>query len=283
MQVVFPAWQDGKRNVALAVADDSDQKASATAASQPATAQRWFTLDPDQVVRLAEDRAVLITTGSEVDEHGASLAGHPSPGLISAYWFKRDGERWIADGSQNEVDWIGFSGTPGKTQVVKLSANRFALSAEPSSCWQGYCGTWFALYELGAHKVTPLLKEEALASDNINAMSVDCEPVLKRPAGSVDQHEEEDATRHECYSVTGQWHIQAGKSGKDQPGDLVIDFLSRTEHLKTLKAAEEDEDGNVTSQALVASTIEHSKQRALYRYQNGSYKRVSGTNPVPSF
>ncbi|GLS06247.1 hypothetical protein GCM10007860_34220 [Chitiniphilus shinanonensis] len=262
MPLFFPGWgsRDGQRVQTLHLEG----------------AEGRFDVSPVQVVRLSDQRAVLVTAATEVDEHGEAAAGHDTPGVLGAYWLRRDGERWLADGRQDDAGRAGFFGEVGSTDVVKLAAGRYALSVEYSSCWQGECGGWLALYELGEHRVRPLLGEP-IALSALNSGSVpppaDCDAILAREPGTTERLPEEEE-RHACYEVTGSWQIVPGH---DTPGDLVLDFVSLKEDYTA-----QPEDASAPLVWAVSST-RRATQRMIYRYRGDSYLPFSGSNPVPSF
>ncbi|WP_375591539.1 hypothetical protein [Chitiniphilus eburneus] len=261
MPLFFPGWasRDGQRIQPLQLEESSGR----------------FDISPVQVTRLSDRRALMITAATEVDEHGEAVGGHDTPGLIGAYWLRRDGERWVADTRQDDAGRAGFFGEIGSTEVVKLAAGRFALAVEYSSCWQGECGGWLSLYELGEQRVRPLL-DEPIAISALNSGAVppptDCDAILVREPGQTERLEE-DEERRACYEVTGSWQIVPGH---DAPGDLVLDFRSLNEDYHPQQDAS-------SPTILVDSATRRSTQRMIYRYQGDRYVPRSGRNPVPSF
>ncbi|PXX37315.1 hypothetical protein [Undibacterium pigrum] len=57
--------------------------------NQESKDKEQMTLRPLQVQQLGDDRAVLLLAAEPV------IAGHGTPGVLSAYWFKRTGDRWM--------------------------------------------------------------------------------------------------------------------------------------------------------------------------------------------
>ncbi|NHQ84721.1 hypothetical protein HA050_01135 [Iodobacter sp. HSC-16F04] len=285
MKLVFPSWKNQKEAQIQALA--LDEKKGEIPDSLVATAEGkepsgyLFEISAEQLIRLNEHRAVLITSDSPVDQEGVSVSGHLSPGLMSAFWFKQANGRWYADGQQTQVDWVGAFGSIGKTKVVKLSQNQFALGVESGDCFQGACFTNLMLYELGYDKVKSILKHSiSIAGDTLGARG-DCEQIFKQAPNKVIRHHyaESEQSSFDCAAVKGDWQIKAG--GKN-PGDLLIRFSGFIEKQNTIEEIAAESDGDEAT-IVVDSTLLPVKQQQLFRYQQGEYRLISGKNPTPEF
>ena len=185
---------------------------------------------------------------------------------LAAYQFEQRGSAWGVSGRQGIFALRGFSGAAAVREVA-LATRRRAVAVEYGSCWQGYCGTWLAVYEAGRDMVRrdPAV-ELALSGINVDS-APDCPrrlaPLMKAHAPDPSARDGAGATdAHDCYAIEGSWTIDATR---EQPGDLTIHYqgaISRAE-----------------SPAAPAAVID---QREILRYGNGKYRAVSGFSPVPA-
>ncbi|WP_156455187.1 hypothetical protein [Janthinobacterium sp. B9-8] len=285
MQLVFPSWKkQNKPQIQALKLDKKDGEipeylVETTEGKEPSA--YLFEMSTEQLIRLDSNRAVLITSASPLDQQGESVSGHLLAGLISAFWFKQVDGRWYADGQQTQLDWIGAFGSIGKSKVVKLSSNQFALGVESGDCFQGACFTDLMLYELGGEKVKSLLKHSIRIAADTMGVRGDCEQILKQPVNKVIRyrHVESAQSSINCVDVKSDWAIKA--NGKN-PGDLLIRFSGFIEEQKTIEkiAAEVGEE---ESTIVVDSILSPIKQQQLFRYREGKYLLVSGKNPTPEF
>jgi hypothetical protein len=221
--------------------------------------------EPKLVVRLDATHLTLIAGLVPAGDHGNAAVDHTTPMALAAYQFEQRGGTWTPLGRQGMFALRGFFGE-ASVRAVPLSAQRQALAVEYGSCWQGYCGTWMALYELdkGVVRQEPVV-ETALSGVNVNA-STDClrrlQPLIKPQSYDTDVHEENVASdTHDCYAIESSWSIDAGRA---QPGDLLIHY----------KGAISRADAHAAPPSQV-------DQRQVLRYGSGKYRAVSGFNPVP--
>lgn len=220
-------------------------------------------VEPRLVLREGE-RLTLIAGLVPAAEDGHSLAAPVTPMALAAYQFERSGGAWKLSARQGIFAWRGFEGT-ATLRAVALAERRQGLGVEYGSCWQGYCGTWLALYELDKGTVRPEPAVElALSGSNVGGVG-DCprrlQPLLK-PRPDSAQRGEAGEQEHDCYAVESSWTLDpAGQ----QPGDLSIRYqgaLSRA--------------GTRLSPPIAID------QRQVLRYGSGKYRAVSGFNPVPA-
>lgn len=220
--------------------------------------------EPRLVMRQDATHLTLIVGLVPAGEHGKPAVSHVLPLALAAYQFEQRGGAWRLAGRQGVFAMRGFFGE-ASLHAVELSDRRQALAVEYGSCWQGYCGTWLALYELDKGKVRsePAL-ETALSGINVDSTG-DCmrrlQPLIKpHPQDPV----EDDAVApesHDCYAIESSWAIEPSHG---EPGDFTIRYqgaISRAD-----------------AHALPPSAID---QRQVLRYSDGKYRAISGFNPVP--
>jgi hypothetical protein len=269
MALVFPGWADGAAGHLQTVALPGPAPASGHAGWGAGPAR--VIAEPKLVLRLDAGRVILIAGLAPVGVDGKPAAGQLTPMALAAYQFEQHGAAWAAAGNQGVFAWRGFYGT-AKVRAVALSAQRQGIGVEYGSCWEGYCGTWMALYEVdkGSVRREPAV-EMALSGSNTDS-AADCprrvQPLPRPRAAETAMVSAHLAVRgggrpdsHDCYAIESSWTI--APSG-DLPGDLTIRYqgaMSRAEaHL--LSPAPVD-------------------QRQVLRYGSGKYRAVAGFNPVP--
>jgi hypothetical protein len=285
MKLVFPSWKkQAEPQIQVLELDEKegeipDYLIETAEGKEPSG--YLFEISAAQLVRLNEHRAVLITSGTPVDQQGGSVSGHLQQGLISAFWFKQADGHWYADGQQTQVDWVGAFGLIGKSKVVKLSQSQFALGVESGDCFQGACFTDLMLYELGGEKVKSILKHSVrIAADTFGARE-DCEQIFNQTPNKVIRYRyaESAQSSFDCADVKSDWLIKAG--GKN-PGDLLIrfsGFIEKQNRVEDIAAEAEGEESTI----VVDSILSPIKQQQLFRYQAGGYRLISGKNPTPEF
>jgi len=210
-------------------------------------------LTPLQVVRLGKDHAALLTQAVEV-VNGLPQNGHPSGAWLGAYFFSRDSEGWALVSRIDGFDYQGFFGLVGASGVTRIAPHRFALTLQNGSCWQGFCGTWLSIYEIGAGSVQTLVKGVPLEASNQNASEACGDVLAGKP--SIEK------IGYACFDVAGKYSIALGSD--ESPGELRIAFTGR-------------------SQANPDAPLKPVKETQVYQYQPQGYKLISGRNPVPGF
>lgn len=214
------------------------------------------------VLRFDEGHLTLVAGLVPAGADGKPAAVQLTPMALAAYPFERREGTWRLAGGQDIFGFRGFSGS-ARLRAVALSGRHKAVAVEYGSCFEAYCGSWLALYEVdkGAVQHEPAV-ELALSGQNVDA--ADCarrlQPLVKAPAppGGRDKPVHDDgatAGSHDCYAITGSWEVGT-------PGDLLIRY----------RGAISRADGHA------AAAID---QRQVLRYGNGRYRAVSGFNPVP--
>ncbi|KQY10527.1 hypothetical protein ASD28_28210 [Massilia sp. Root133] len=223
-------------------------------------------VEPKLVLRTDPSHLTLIAGLVPAGDDGRSSAVQATPLALAAYQFEQHGGTWGVSGRQGIFALRGFSGAAAVREVA-LAARRQAVAVEYGSCWQGYCGTWLAVYEVGHDAVRrePAV-ELALSGINVDS-AADCQ---HRLAPLVKPHAQDPIARddggapdtHDCYAIESSWSIDATH---EQPGDLTIRYqgaISRAESYGGPPAAID--------------------QKQVLRYGNGKYRAVSGYSPVPA-
>jgi len=264
MALAFPGWGDGARIQPVTLPAPAARGAYA---GRQAGANRALA-EPRLVLRTDASHLTLIAGLIPAGADGVrSSTSHLTPVALAAYQFEQHDGAWLLAARQGVFALRGFFGQ-AKVAAVALSDRQQALAVEYGSCWQGYCGTWMALYEVDKEKVRrePLV-ELALSGININA-TLDCarrlQPLVKPPPQDTGLHEGDDGAApasHDCYAIESSWAIVRAHG---QPGDLDIHYhgaISRAE-----------------AHAAAPVAID---QRQVLHYDSGRYRAVSGFNPVP--
>jgi hypothetical protein len=220
--------------------------------------------EPRLTLRADATHLTLIVGLVPATENGKPAASHALPMAIAAYQFEQRGGSWELAGRQGVFAMRGFSGE-ASLRAVELSDRRQALGVEYGSCWQGYCGTWMALYELdkGLMRQEPAV-EMALSGINVDATS-DCmrrlQPLIKGRPQEAGKDDNVPGDSHDCYAIDSSWTVEPAR---EQPGDLVIRY-----------------QGAMSRAQAHAAPPNAIDQRQVLRYNGGKYRAVSGFNPVP--
>lgn len=235
------------------------------------TGQTRVAIEPKLVLRTDADHLTLIASMVPVADDGKPAVTHLTPMALAAYQFERAGKGpgkaagWRVAGRQGIFAWRGFFGT-ATLQHVALGAGRQGIGVEYGSCWEGYCGTWMALFELDRQAVRrePAV-ELALSGSNVDGAG-DCmqrlQPLIRAHVQDAAARDEGASTgAHDCYVIESNWSVDPAH---EQPGDLSIHY----------QGAISRADGRATAPAAV-------DQRQVLRYGSGKYRAVSGFNPVP--
>ncbi|WP_413763066.1 hypothetical protein ACEN9J_01240 [Variovorax sp. Varisp41] len=246
-----PAGETASRTDSVQLPEIGNDGKPMTEGFSPTRAQ----VSAREVVRLDDTHAVLLTETVPVDDRGQPMDAHVAGAWLGAYFFEHGDAGWKLAGRNDGVDYLGFSGNIGLTRVERIAPQRFVLTVTSGSCWQGYCGSWLSVYEIGAAEVRQLIEGVPLGADNGGADGA-CESVLQatRP---------EEAPRGACFRIDGKPEFALGT--QDDPGELQIVFKgARTRDANDLRVQTVDE-------------------QLVYSLRNGAYALVQGRNPVPSF
>jgi hypothetical protein len=264
--LVFPGWNDSP----------AGRVETVTLPRMPGTARKaghggWSVganrvlVDPRLVLRVDATHLTLIAGLMPSQEGSVPAVDHTTPMALAAYQFEYSGGAWKPAAPQGVFALRGFFGE-ANVRAVPLGGQRQAVAVEYGSCWQGYCGTWLAMYELdkGAVRREPAL-EMALSGINVDS-TADC---MRRLQPLIKQHPQDPAAKddntasnsHDCYAIESSWTIDATR---ERPGDFTIRYQGAISRADTYAAPPVAID-----------------QRQVLRYSGGKYRAVSGFNPVP--
>jgi len=252
MPLVFPGWEDkDKGRVGTVTLPDIGNDGKPVPDSE---GEQQADVSPREVVRLDDTHAVMLTETVPLDDQGQPMDAHVAGAWIGAYFFEQGNDGWALSKRNDAVGYQGFMGSIGKTAVERIAPQRFVLTATSGSCWQGYCGSWLSVYELGASEVREMVSGIPMSASNGGADGA-CEQVLanERP---------ETPPRGSCFEVEGSAQFALGTD--DEPGEMRLVF-----------------SGTRTSGA--GARAESVDSTVVYAYRKGSYVPGSGRNPVPSF
>lgn len=258
--VAFPKW-----------ADDSEGRVQAipltkltqrwTPETPPQAKQRKVIVEPKLVLRAAPGRYVLLATMQPAADDGVAQWSHGTPAGLAAYTFSTSPAGWKLLKRQEPFDLKGFEGA-AHVEAVRLSATVQGLVVEYGSCWQGSCGRWLSVYEVGKDGVKPAgIADMPLAADNVYARP-DCVQRLRPelpglrpgdPAANAAM-----APPGDCFKIEGHWKIEEAAA---TPGAFIVDF-----------------SGAHSAQDHPAQRI---FERLRYQWRGSKYETGSGVNPVP--
>ena len=262
--LAFPGWSDSAAGRVQTVTLPRLPGMSRHGRSAWSEGPRQVLAEPKLVVRVDASHLTLVAGLVPAGDHGNAAVDHTTPMALAAYQFEQRNGTWRLAGRQGVFALRGFFGE-ASLRAVALSSQRQAVAVEYGSCWQGYCGTWLALYELdkGAARQEPAV-EMALSGTNLNS-AADCarrlQPLIKpHPQDAVEDNTVAPES-HDCYAIESSWTIEPSRG---EPGDFTIRYqgaISRAD-----------------AHALPPSGID---QRQVLRYNGGKYRAISGFNPVP--
>lgn len=256
MRIAFPGWSPDRAQIVALVAANPvwDQNP-----------QPKVLAEPKLLLRTGPHSLTLIAGLVPAYADGASVAAHPTPMGLGAYHFRRVGSAWALDQRQDGFGYQGYFGA-ATLREAPLSDTRQGIAVESRSCWQGYCGTWVALYELdgGQFKTAPAA-EAMIGAINVFGTD-DCAKRL-RPLQvfKIAPSRTDDADRpHDCYAIKSTWSFAPAAA---EPGDLIIHFKG--------VFSKGSEQGPAAKPVRI-------DQRQVLRYRDGKYEPLSGSNPVPN-
>jgi hypothetical protein len=263
--LAFPGWSDSAAGRVQTVTLPRLPGMSRKGRSPWSEGARRVLAEPKLVVRVDATHLTLIAGLVPAGDHGNAAADHTTPMALAAYQFEQRNGTWKLAGRQGVFALRGFFGE-ANLRAVALSSQRQAVAVEYGSCWQGYCGTWLALYELdkGVARQEPAL-EMALSGINVDSTG-DCvrrlQPLIK--PHQQETHMEGDTAApdsHDCYAIESSWTIEPAR---ELPGDFTIRYQGAISRADV--------------HTLPPSAID---QRQVLRYSGGKYRAISGFNPVP--
>jgi hypothetical protein len=266
MAIVFPGWDAAASTHVQTVTLPHMPGITRAGAANWHAGPNQVLAEPQLVLRTDAAHLTLVTGLVPADDKGKPEVSHVLPMALAAYQFEQRGGTWALAGRQDVFALRGFFGE-ARLRAVELAGQRQAVGVEYGSCWQGYCGSWLALFELNKDKVSrePAV-EMALSGTNVDSTS-DCtrrlQPLIKPRAQDPAARDEGIAPdSHDCYAIESSWAIEPSRG---QPGDIVIHY-----------------QGAISRAEAHAAPPVAVDQRQVLRYGGGRYRAVSGFNPVPS-
>ncbi|MFZ6742793.1 hypothetical protein ACO0LC_06190 [Undibacterium sp. JH2W] len=269
---VFPLWtEQGSIDHPQIKIDKKDK------ADQPMP----VSLRPMQVVRLSDDSAVLLVAAEPIE------AGHPTPGILGAYWFKRKADVWQLEKRDDQVAWLGAFGHFGAHHLQEVSPGQQVLAVDWSNSGMGQEMLAMALFKLDAQGISPMLKDNDVLLDMSTANSNGCEERMRQPIGKkqrvrLNDMDTENPPR-QCFELKSKWSIAKGKNG---PGNLLIDGSAKIySHKEIGKDGDpnSDNDGDTFTSFELSAQQLHGKQEYRYDAASGLYKKISGKDLVPDW
>ncbi|GAA5172687.1 hypothetical protein [Viridibacterium curvum] len=274
MRVVFADWSE-KRPAEVEV-EEGDISVLET-----------MLVSPEAVVQLTPQAVVLVVSGSPTDESGTDMASHGTPGNLGAYWFQQREGRWYLSRSKGSFHKTGSHGNAGTVTTALLDKDTHALIVESGGCWQGYCGSWLDIFQVGADSMKRLLRDDAgiaLWANSSGALE-NCSEALDDKGVLVPA----SATGPgDCFDIEGKWSLKARKGY----ADLVLTFSGSVVDETTITPAPAPETSSPAAEASTPDAEPEEwvtvrsrpvKETAVYRFANGTYNLVRGKNPIPGF
>ncbi len=270
-----PAQLPGAAATASAASAEDTASAPEDTASAPSLAaavpQRTEVLvTPREVVRLNEDRAVLVFESALADAKGQPMMQPDRRVWLGAVFFDRQvlprksdqlerptTEHWKVSQFQPYVDGIGFNGKAGSSEVFKLAPDHFLLTFSPSQCAGGVCGTWLSGYLLQPRGMALALQLH-LAGNNRQQFR-DCSARLDGRQAAAPHSAASREPLPVCYAITGEVHPISREVGD---ADLMVRYR-----------------GWLTPANGPRQKVQQSQ---IYRLRDGMYELLEGgPSPVP--
>jgi hypothetical protein len=262
LAVAFPKWADDTEGRMQTIAQTKlTQRWTSDAPSK--AKQRKVIVEPTLLLRAGPGRLVLLATMRPAGDDGAAQWSHGTPAGLAAYTFTTSPSGWKLLKRQEPFDLKGYEGA-AHLEGVRLSGKVQGLVAEYGSCWQGYCGRWISVYEVGKDGVRPAgIADLPLAADNVYARP-DCVKRLRPELPGLrrgDRVAEGDSVPPgDCFKIEGRWNIEEAEAA---PGAFLVDF----------SGAHSGKD----------SAAQRISQRLRFQWRGTRYEPGSGSNPVPKF
>jgi len=265
LHIAFPKWLDevgGRVQSIPATAVTQAWRSNQARQRIPKGQARRVEVVPRHVLRVGQDRVLLVASMNPVLDEGATEVSHGTPTGLAAYIFAPGKNGWRLVKRQEPFALQGFD-KPVQMDIVPLSTNAQALFVGYGSCRKGYCNDYFALYALGADGVKPApLVQQPIGMDNVYTRP-DCVDRLSSVVAGLDPADQDGhpPAPGVCEMISGRWEL-ASKGAV--PGPLTLHFhggISRT--------------GSTGADRIA--------QSMKFEYRGGRYVAVSGRNPVRSY
>ncbi|MES2037887.1 MAG: hypothetical protein V4495_08625 [Pseudomonadota bacterium] len=261
MKLVFKGWQADsivKRPI-LKIQDDEFNKGG-------------MYLTPVKVLRLGDDRAVMLTRAIPLD------TGKISRDVLAAYWFKRDAEKWVLEARQDDIDTLRSMQKINTVKIMELAPAKQGLLIEYGESHRGETGVFARLYMLAQHQMTVLIPENQdvlLGMKELN--HADCIRRMKKAPGKPERVRLNDREGRDGNCLDIQVKLQL-KPGKDLPGDIVLSSSAKMFEYREIEHQDiPDASGEYfTTYEVIPSTP---RSTTVFRYDEakGKYQVISGS------
>ncbi len=257
MQVAFPGWtangpaQKQKLHVPEKFSSATDAKGKTV--EEVIDEQ----IDPEFVVRLADDDATLIFSGHRLEDDGQPQMCQACGVEFGAVQFHRVDGNWYLTNRQDVFTEAGSMGSGVSPEIIKLAQHVFALKLGSYEMQSGDESQVDGLYVLTPTGPRDVLEKGVFQFANNEGMAVNCQEPSARDKNKPLPEEEQQ----ECYHLDSKWHLDA--TG-ETPGDLTLQYAG---FVRT-----QDKDKQYR--------YHHVDTKQIWHYQDGKYVAVSGTNPI---
>lgn len=266
MKLVFKGWQkEGKNSIVkppiLKIQDGDISK-------------KGMELEPVKVFKLDEKRAMMLVkaTPTSVDQ--------VSRDVLAAYWFKRDGEKWLLEARQDEIDTLLSKHEIKQVKLVDLATSTQGLLLEYGGHQHQEKSSWTRLFKVGQHQLISMLAENEDFLSSMNAFNnADCLARMKKGLGKPERLRlnDRDGKSGNCLDIKVKLQI---KPGKTSPGEIVLSSNAKMVEYReiTPEVTTSNDDGGepYTTYEVIPSTPRSSM---VYRFDEakGKYQFVSGS------
>ncbi|WP_426163562.1 hypothetical protein [Pseudoduganella sp. R-34] len=206
-----------------------------------------YLLQPVAMQELPEGRVVVVANAELLGDDGEVMTGHSSPGLLSAYVLRKDGDKWQVDARHENIAALGSSGRFDEVQWVTLGVGKPGFIVMHGGVWMGNEIGSLSIFDLSDGSMHDLTDNGVSMFSNNDG---DCG---------------EDRTH--CWSVVGKWQFE--KREGSAYDDLVVRFSGH----------EEDKPENAPETAV--RKRKDVTGMARYKFGDGRYVLVEGENIVP--
>ncbi len=265
MKLVFKGWQkDGENSIV---------KPPILKIQDGEISQKGMELAPLKVFKLDENRAMMLVKASprEVDQ--------VSRDVLAAYWFKRDGEKWLLEARQDEIDTLLSKHEIKLIKLVDLAPTTQGLLLEYGGYEHQEKSAWTRLYKVGQHQLISMLAEN---EDFLSSMSAfnnaDCIARMKKGLGQPEhlRLNDRDGKSGHCLDIKVKLQI---KPGKTTPGEIVLSSNAKMVEYREI-APEEMSNADDGSEPYTTYEVIPSSPHStmIYRFDEGKgkYQLVSG-------
>lgn len=206
-----------------------------------------YLLQPVAMQELPDGRVVVVANAELLGDDGEVMTGHSSPGLLSAYVLRKDGDKWQVDARHENIAALGSSGRFDEVQWVTLGVGKPGFIVMHGGVWMGNEIGSLSIFDLSDGSMHDLTDNGVSMFSNNDG---DCG---------------EDRTH--CWSVVGKWQFE--KREGSAYDDLVVRFSGH----------EEDKPENAPETAV--RKRKDVTGMARYKFGDGRYVLVEGENIVP--